>query len=203
MRGAAARPRTPAARRTSGRPRSPEAHEAILRASIALIREVGYDAVTMDAIAARAGVGKATVYRRWKTKETLVCEALERIMRAIPVPDTGSTRGDLLALMSDQLKLYEDPASGALLSGLVAAMARSPLIASVVRNGFHTARHDAMLQVLKRGVRRGDLRKGADLELALDIFNGPLFYRFLFTGEPIDQRLARDVVDVLLRGLGR
>lgn len=185
--------------RGRGRPRSEQAHSAILGASIALIREVGYDAVTMDGIAARAGVGKATVYRRWKTKESLVCEALEQLMRSIPVPDTGTTRGDLLALMHDQFKLYEDPATSALLSGLVAAMARSERIARAVRSGFHAARRAVILEVFARGVRRGDLRRGLDLELALDLFNGPLFFRFLFTGRPLDQALATGVVEALLR----
>lgn len=178
------------------------AHDAILRASITLIREVGYDAVSMDAIAARAGVGKATVYRRWKSKETLVCDALEQMMLRLPGPDTGTTRGDLLALMRDQQSLYSDPATSGLLSGLVAAMHRSKPIARVVRSTFHAARKAAMVEVLQRGVRRGDLKKKVDLELALDLFNGPLFYRFLFTGLPIDDRLARGVVDALLTALG-
>src|SRR6476469_1608721 len=116
-------------RRAPGRPRSDAAHDAILTAAIALVREVGYDAVTMDGIAARAGVGKATVYRRWASKEALVVEALGGILRAIPVPDTGTTRGDLLALLRVALAMYGDPATGMLLSGLVAAMARSAPIA--------------------------------------------------------------------------
>src|SRR5689334_5908035 len=122
--------------RKPGRPRSEEAHGAILDAAIQLIREVGYDALTMDAIATRAGVGKATVYRRWSTKETLAAEAVERIMRAIPVPDTGTVEGDLRRMMRNTLDMYRDPASGALLSGLVAAMARSELIARTIRSGF-------------------------------------------------------------------
>jgi AcrR family transcriptional regulator len=182
-----------------GRPRSDAAHDAILDAAIELIREVGYDAVTMDGIAARAGVGKATVYRRWKAKEPLVCEALERIMRMLPVPNTGTLRGDLRALMLHQAGLYGDPATGPLLSGLVAAMARNERIAGVVRGTFHAARKAAMVAVLRRGIARGELRRGLDLELALDIFNGPLFYRFLFTGQPIDDRLMNGVVDVMLR----
>src|SRR5215217_7717783 len=96
--------------RRPGRPRSEEAHGAILDAAVALIRELGYDAVTMDGIAARAGVGKATVYRRWKGKETLVVEAVGRIVAAMSVPDTGDTRADLLAMMRGTLRLYEDPA---------------------------------------------------------------------------------------------
>ena len=185
-----------------GRPRSQEAHDAILDASIALIREVGYDAVAMDAIAARAGVGKATLYRRWKSKEALVCEALERIMRSIPAPDTGTTRGDLMAMMRHQQALYGDPATAGLLSGLVAAMHRNARIADVVRGTFHAARKEAMVEVLRRGIRRGDLRKRLDLELALDLFNGPLFYRLLFTGGTIDDRLITGVVDALLLALG-
>lgn len=184
-----------------GRPRSEEAHRAILAATIELIREVGYDALAMDAVAARAGVGKATLYRRWKAKEPLVCEALERIMRAIPVPGTGTVRGDLRALMREQRALYEDRATRGLLSGLVAAMARSERIAAVVRNGFHKARHDVMLEVFRRAVRRGELRKDLDLEVALDLFNGPMFYRFLFTGLPLDDALANGVIDAVLRGL--
>ena len=119
-----------------GRPRSEAAHQAILAAAVALLREVGYDAVTMDGIAARAGVGKATVYRRWATKEELVVEAITSLVRAFPVPDTGTTEGDLMALMRRILAMYADPATGLLLSGLVAAKARSAPIAAAVREGF-------------------------------------------------------------------
>ncbi len=186
------------AARGPGRPRSDAAHDAILAAAVTLIREVGYDAVAMDGIAARAGVGKATLYRRWQSKELLVCDALERLMREIPTPDTGSVRGDLLELMNDQLGLYSDPGTRGLLSGLVAAMERSERIAEVVRGGFYRARHDAMAEVLRRGVRRGELRKRIDLELALDLLNGPFFYRYLLTGGPIDPKYARAVVDAVL-----
>ncbi|MFP2925999.1 TetR/AcrR family transcriptional regulator [Pyxidicoccus sp. 3LG] len=186
--------------RRPGRPRSEEAHGAILDAAISLIREVGYDALAMDAIAARAGVGKATVYRRWPSKETLVAEALERLMRAIPVPDTGTTGGDLRVMMRDALDMYRDASTGALLSGLVAAMARSERIARAVRDGFIAARRDALRQVLQRGVVRGELRKGLDVDLVLDLLGGPLFYRFLITGGPLDERLIRGVVEAVLRG---
>jgi len=187
--------------RSPGRPRSAEAHQAILTAAIALVREVGYDAVAMDAIAARAGVGKATVYRRWSTKEELVAEAIGGIVRAIPVPDTGTTAGDVLALMRIALAMYADPATGALLSGLVAAMARSAPIAAAVRDGFVASWRDAVRRVLERGVARGDLRARLDAELALDLLFGPLFHRYLLTGQRLDERLARGVVDVALRGL--
>lgn len=186
--------------RRPGRPRSQEAHGAILSAAISLIREVGYDALAMDAIAARAGVGKATVYRRWATKETLVAEAIERIVRTFSVPDTGSTEGELQAVMLDSVRLYQDPATRGLLAGLVAAMARSERIAQAVRSGFVAARRDALRQVLERGVARGDLRQGLDLELALDLLSGPLVFRALITGGPVHERLTRGIVEAVLRG---
>ncbi|MEP6733702.1 MAG: TetR/AcrR family transcriptional regulator [bacterium] len=186
---------TPAA---VGRPRSREAHDAILRAAIVVIREVGYDAAAMDAIAARAGVGKATVYRRWATKEALVADAIERIMVSLTVPDTGSTRGDLRAVMRDTMRMYHDPQTTALLSGLVAAMARSPQIAKAVRGGFVAARRDTMRQVIERGIARGDLRRNTDIQLALDLLSGPLLVRALLTGATIDGRLVRGVADAVL-----
>ena len=189
--------------RGPGRPRSEEAHASILGAAIDLIREVGYDAVTMDGIAARAGVGKATVYRRWKQKETLVVEAIGGIVAAMPVPDTGRVEDDVMAVMLGNLRLYRDPASGALLSGLVAAMARSEPIARAMREGFVGTRHDALRGVLARGVARGELPADADPDLAVELLNGPLFYRFLISGGPVDEAMVRAVVHAVLRGLSR
>ncbi|HYD51334.1 MAG TPA: TetR/AcrR family transcriptional regulator, partial [Gemmatimonadaceae bacterium] len=130
--------------RAPGRPRSALAHAAILEAAVALIREQGFDALTIDGIAARAGVGKATVYRRWRDKETLVVEAVGRIVADFPSPDTGSVERDLQRMMLDTLGLYRDPASAKLLSGLIAAIARSAPIAEAVRAGFVATRNDAL-----------------------------------------------------------
>jgi AcrR family transcriptional regulator len=182
----------------SGRPRSAEAHEAILRAAIDVIRDVGYDAAAMDAIAARAGVGKATVYRRWSSKEALVADAIERIMVWHAVPDTGTTRGDLRAVLRDTMRMYHDPQTTALLSSLVAAMARSEQIAAAVRGGFVAVRRKTMRKVIELGIERGDLRKNTDVHLALDLLSGPLLLRALLTGAPIDERLVRGVADAVL-----
>ncbi|HWH38873.1 MAG TPA: TetR/AcrR family transcriptional regulator [Usitatibacter sp.] len=185
-----------------GRPRSGEAHAAILAAAVALVREVGYDALTMEAVAARAGTGKATLYRRWKSREALVSEAVGLIVARIPVPSTGSTRRDLLAVMRDTVRLYADPATLGLLSGLVAAMARSPVIARAVRNGFVAAWSDTVRRVIENGIARGDLRRGIDIDLAIDLLGGCFSNRALVTGRPIDDRLARALVDAALRGFG-
>jgi AcrR family transcriptional regulator len=186
--------------RPRGRPRSPEVHDAILGAAIDLIREVGYDAVTMDGIAARAGVGKAALYRRWPSKEALVVEALGRLVAAMPVPDTGTLVDDVRLVMTVHRHMYADPASGQLLSGLVAAMARSQSIAHAMRSGFVATRHEALRVVLARGVARGELRRDVDLDLVVEMLNAPLFYRYLFSGRAVDESLVNEVTASVLRG---
>lgn len=186
--------------RPRGRPRNEAAHRAILDATLALLREAGYGAVTMEGVAERAGVSKKTVYRHWSSPEELIAEAVERIVSAIRIPDTGSTERDLLALMRDAVRVYRVPANAALMPGLVAAMAQSPRIARAVRSGFLATRRAALAQVLDRGVARGDLRRTLNRELALDVLGGPLFYRLLITGQTIDDRLARGVVELMLHG---
>ena len=173
----------------------------MLDAAIALTREVGFDALAMDAIAERAGVGKATVYRRWKSKESLIAEALERFARAIPVPATGSVREDLLLVMRGTMRMYQDPATTELLSGLVAAMARHAPIAEAMRSGFIAARRRAMRQVLERGIACGELARDTDIVLALDLLSGPLLYRALISADAIDARMITTLVAVVLRGL--
>ena len=187
-------------RRTlAGRPRSTKAHAAILHAAIAVIRDVGYDAAGMELIAARAGVGKATIYRRWACKESLVAEALEHLVLRFSAPDTGTTRDDLRAVIRQSMGMYQDPATSALLSGLVAAMARSESIADAVRNGFIAARRDQMRRVLRRGIERDDLDRDLDEDLALDFLSGPLTYRGLISGAAIDEHFVHAVVDAAMR----
>lgn len=190
-----------AAARGPGRPRSETAHSAILAAAIAMVREVGYDAATMDGIAERAAVGKATLYRRWPSKEPLIADALEGIARAFPVPDTGSTRDDLAEVLRGSLGMYRDPATRGLLSGLVAAMARSPVIAHAVRSGFLAARTTLMRAVLVRGVERGEIRADVDLAVAIDLLRGPLLMRGLLSGDRLDEPFIARVLDVVMRGL--
>ena len=123
-----------AAPRPRGRPRSMAAHEAILGATLALLREVGYEVFTIEGVAARAEVGKKTIYRHWSSREALIADAVKRIVNEIQIPDTGSTKGDLLALMRDAVRVYRDPDNALLMPGLIAAMARSEHIADIVRS---------------------------------------------------------------------
>jgi AcrR family transcriptional regulator len=186
--------------RRLGRPREARADRAILRATLELMAERGVPELRMDDVADRAGVGKAAIYRRYRSKDELVAAAVAALVSEISVPDAGSTRGDLHALMREAADVFTGSVAARAMPSLVEAMSRNPELAHVVREGFLAGRRAALREVLERGVERGDLRAELDRELALDVFGGPLFYRLLITGGPIDERLVEGVVDLILRG---
>lgn len=190
--------KTPTAVR--GRPRSAKVDASLRQAALDLLAEDGYGSLTMEAIAARAGVGKATLYRRWKSTAEVVTAAVAERVKEIRIPDTGSVEEDLLALMTQAVALYRGP-TGRIMPGLIAAMAADEGVAQAVRTRFLTGRRAALAAVLERSVARGELAPGVDIPLALDFLGGPLFYRLLVTGGPLDDDFAAGVVGVLLRGV--
>jgi AcrR family transcriptional regulator len=184
-----------------GRPRDARADRAILNTTLELIAERGVHGFRTEDVAVRAGVGKGAIYRRYRSKNELVTAAVVTLVgEEIALPDSGSTRGDLLVLMREAVTLYRSSLPARLMPNLVGAMAEQPGLARAVREGFLAGRRAALCEVLRRGVERGDLRPDLDLELALDVLGGPLFYRLLVTGGPIDERLAEGVADLILRG---
>ena len=188
--------------RAVGRPREARADRAIRAATLDLMAEHGVQALTMREVATRAGVGKATIYRRYRSKEELVTDAVGGLVGEIAVPDTGATRTDLLALMNEAIELYSDTIAAGLMPTVVDEMSRNPEFAAIARDRFLTGRRAALREVFDRGVARGDLRGDLDVELALDVLGGALFYRLMITGGPIDARLATNVVELILRGFG-
>ena len=189
--------RTP---RSPGRPREERADRAIVGATLELLAEHGVRDLRMDDIADRARVGKATIYRRYRSKGELVTAAVAALVSEIRIPDTGSTQRDLLELMRSAVNVYSGSIEAAAMPSLVDAMSRDVELARAVREGFLAVRRAALHAVLERGVERGDLRADLDFELALDVLGGPLFYRLLVTGGPIDRALAEGVVELILRG---
>jgi AcrR family transcriptional regulator len=184
-----------------GRPRDARADRAILEATLQLIAERGVYEFRTEDVAARASVGKGAIYRRYRSKDELVTAAIAAVVSdKIAVPDTGSTRSDLLVLMREAVDLYRGAGAGRLMPNLIGAMAQKPELAHAVRGGFLAARRAALGEVLRRGVERGDLRVDLDLELALDVLAGPLFYRLLVTGGALDEQLAEGIADLILRG---
>jgi AcrR family transcriptional regulator len=186
--------------RRPGRPVEERPRQAAIAAARELIAEHGIHGLTTNAVAERAGISKATMYRRWRSKQEMVADAVADLVSDIALPDTGSTRGDLLALMRGAVAVYSGSVEARVMPSLVDAMSRDAELAHMVREGFLTRRRAALRTVLERGVARGDLDAGLDVDLALDVLGGPLFYRLLVTGGPIDEQLAEGVVELILRG---
>jgi AcrR family transcriptional regulator len=172
----------------------------IVAATLLLMGERGVRDLRIDDVAERAGVGKATIYRRYRSKNALISAAVATLVSEIAIPDTGSTRADLLDLMEQAVELYSGPLAPRLMPSLVEEAQRNPELARTVRNEFLTGRRAALSTVINRGIRRGDLRRGLDLELALDVLGGAIFYRLLITGGPIDRQLAEGIVELILSG---
>jgi AcrR family transcriptional regulator len=184
-----------------GRRRSPEADRAIRAATMELLAEAGFGGLSMDGVAARAGVGKPTIYRRYPSKVALVCDVIRAVAEEEgPVPDTGSVRDDLVAVLARTCEALGQGPAGRIAAGLVAEMVRNAELAEAWRATAVAARRRTVLGILERGVARGELRPDADLPLVLDLIMGPVFFRLLVTGEPITADLAGPIVDAVLQG---
>lgn len=184
-----------------GRPRSAHADVAILEAARDLLMETGYEGVTIEAVAARAGVGKATIYRRWSGKPELVVEVLERTVSDIPMPDTGDTRDDLVEFVAVMVESLAHSPLGGVISGLAAEIRHNPELMKTFREGFVNPRRAVARGLVVRGIERGELRRDVDPDLVLDLLSGTLHQRLVFTGRPITGNLAAQIVDLVWNGI--
>ncbi|WP_407341938.1 TetR/AcrR family transcriptional regulator [Pengzhenrongella phosphoraccumulans] len=181
-----------------GRPRDPAVDEAIIMATLELLAERGYADLTLAAVARRAGVSTPALYRRWSDKAQLVVEAMVSRQPTTPLPDTGTTRGDLLAFTDQLLTTFTHTPAGGVLPGLVAAVAADPMLAASYRELLVEPLRRRMRAAVVRGIGRGDLRDDTDVEFALDALVGPLYVRLLITGAPIDPDYSHAAVDLVL-----
>lgn len=187
-----------AARRV-GRPRDPSCDAKIIQATLALLADDGYDGVTMEAVAARAGVGKATLYRRYPGKEALVVDALATLSDTVPRGAGGGLRDDLIALVASTVRTTNSPA-GRLLPRLVSAAVDNPGLLERYREQVITPRRRRFAEVLLAGIRSGELRADLDVEQTIDLLVGPVLYRSLL--RPQEPPLpAPEVVDMVLAGI--
>jgi AcrR family transcriptional regulator len=185
-----------------GRRRSERSHEAIVRATQELLVERGYRQLTIEGVAARAGVGKQTIYRWWPSRAALVLEAYLAGSEAIAPPaESDSTRDDVRALLIWLADVLAQPIGGRVVAGLVADLQHDPDLAQGFHRDVVPARRRAMLAALERGRERGEIRADADLEVAVDALHGAVFYRLLLSGEPLDDDFAARVADHVLEGL--
>ena len=186
-----------------GRRRSRRSHDAILVATQELLLERGYADLTIEGIAARAAVGKQTIYRWWPSRAALVLEAYLAGEEAVPPPPEGrSVRDDVHALLGWLIAVLAEPTGGPVVAGLVADLQHDADLARGFRRDVVPARREAMLAALERGRARGEIRADADLELAVDALHGPVFYRLLLSGVPLDDAFVDRLADQTLAGLG-
>ena len=182
----------------SGRPRSAEADEGILDAAMELFCEQGYDALSVEGVACRAGVGKSTIYRRYPSKLELVMAAIDRAKEGmIPAPDTGSLREDLHAIALGYTVMLLSRTIGHAIPMMMAAKARSPELAAAHQE-FVSGRRAATHAVIQRGIDRGELPQGADPTVIADMLTGALFSRVFVTGQPVDDVYVKSLVDSIL-----
>jgi AcrR family transcriptional regulator len=191
---------SPAGRVRTPSYRSVHARRAILVAARQLLRSRGYANTTMEAVAAKSGVSKVTIYRRWPSKGALALEVLLEFQDFGPAPDTGTTRGDLIAIVRGVNTGLAHPTATAVIPGLATDLARDPTLAKAFRERFALPRRRSVAEAIERGIERGDLPTEVDEDLLIDLLSSPFFYRIFITGHRVEPDLAEKLVDfVLLR----
>lgn len=174
--------------------------DAILRATVDLLAEEGFAGVTVDAVAARAGVGKATIYRHWGSRATLVHDAAQCLHTPEEPPDTGDLRADLEAMLGNLAGFLASPETGRVLTSLLDAAERDPELAAL-REEHARQKRAIFRHAFERAVARGEIADDLDLEAVVDLAAGPLFYRRLMRA-PIQPQDLPTHVDLVLRAIG-
>lgn len=190
----------PPSPRRPGRPRSERADQAILSAALDLFADCGPDALCIEQVAAKAGVGKATIYRRWPGKEDMLLDAVSTLRTQLPEPQGRSVRADLIALLNAICREAADRRRARLFALLQGEGSRYPRLMDTYIQTVVQPRRDAVRSVLRRGVATGELREDTDIEAASFLLDGAVLASMYGPG-PTEPRYARRAVEELLRGL--
>jgi AcrR family transcriptional regulator len=183
------------AKRPPGRPRSEQARLAILRSALSLLGKNGFSDLTIEAVAAHAKVGKATVYRWWPDKAALIADAFaSSTTPRLHFPDTGSVRTDMSQQMRQLVKVFRSP-RGRIVSALLGGGQSDKNLIAAFRQRFLWPRREEAYATLRRAVQRGELRKNIDMDLLLDSLYGPIYMRFLIRHD----NLTPEFIDGLCR----
>jgi AcrR family transcriptional regulator len=181
-----------------GRPLSPELDDRILEAAMAMLADVGYAQLRLDALAALAGVAKTTILRRWPSKAAIAAAAVQRIaLQTVDVPESGNLREDLHALLSNAVAAFVS-GPGSFVPALIRESGHHAEIADLLTTVIQT-RRAAYRRVLNRAIARQELHPDIDEEFIIDLLIGPLWTRLLITRQPVTDTLVDEVVDVVLR----
>ena len=183
-----------------GRPRSDRVHRAILDAARELLIRDGFTRLRLEHVAAAAGVGKATIYRRWPTKEDLAQALLQDLASPhIAIDDVGDTRAEMLAAVTNPMRAITDTNFGPVILALMSQIAGNPKLGDPFRQTVVQARRDAVAEMIARGIARGDLCPDADPDVATELLVGPVYFRLVFGGD-LDDAFANSIVDNVMRG---
>ena len=187
--------------KSRGRQRSEESEEAILKATLLLLKEKPLRDVTIEEIARSAGVGKATIYKWWPSKAYVALDAFTRNMtRSVPIPDTGSAESDFKQQLYSLYAFYASKA-GRILRQFMAEALSDEEFASLFRERFLKRRREAVGVIFDRAVKRGEIESNLDRELVMDMIYSPGIFRLLVEHAPFDRKAADSIISMLYRGL--
>ena len=187
------------AKKPLGRPRSAQSHQAILQATLELMAEVGFERMSIDAIATRAGVGKPTIYRRYKSKEELVANAIESVREEIVIPDTGSLWGDIEAIIQNAAQITLTPLGRQTVAMIISSATSNSQFAQVYWTQYLQPRRQAFAIVLERATARNEIQVEVSSDLVFDIISGVMLYALIFqpTTDPWEVYVSRALSLVL------
>src|SRR5271166_5818159 len=193
-----------AEKRPPGRPRSEESRQSILRSTLKLLKQDGgFPELSIEAIAADANVGKTTVYRWWPTKAALVADAfLASSDEELRFPNTGSVQKDMSLQMRRLIRIFRSK-RGKVVAALLAGGQSDPELIEAFRERFLWPRRRQAYQTLQRGIDRGELPKGCNLDLLLDSLYGPIYMRFLIRHADLNEDFADEICGIVLNGCGK
>lgn len=163
-----------------GRPRSAQSHQAILQATLELLAEVGFDAMSIDALAARAGVGKTTIYRRYNNKAELVADAIESIREEVLIPDTGSLWSDIDTLIENAAQITLSPLGRQTVAMIISSASSNSEFAQIYWTKYLQPRRQAFAVVLERAKARNEVQADLDPGLVFDTMSGIMLYALIF-----------------------
>jgi len=188
-------------KRGPGRPRSEQSRQSILDSTLKLLKQDGFPELSIEAIAADANVGKTTVYRWWPTKAALVADAFSASAdEELRFPNTGSVQTDMSLQMRRLIRIFRSK-RGKVVAALLAGGQSDPELIEAFRERFLWPRRRQAYQTLQRGIDRGELPEGSDLDLILDSLYGPIYMRFLIRHDKLDEGFAAEICGLVLKGL--
>jgi AcrR family transcriptional regulator len=163
-----------------GRPRSIQSHQAMLQATLELLAEVGFDAMSIDAISARAGVGKTTIYRRYASKEELVADAIESVREEVVIPDTGTLQGDIDALIQNAVQITLNPLGRQTVAMIISSASSNTQFAQIYWTKYLQPRRKTFEIVLERAKARNEIPTDLDSDLVFDTMSAIMLYALIF-----------------------